>query len=319
MRRLARWVTMLLLVIGALQTSAAAARCNLLPDAGMNMVDINTQSGKRTISLYMPAAALAGKRPALIFDLHGSGSNGEKQAINSQLRVIADRKGFILAYPNGAVAMADRQNGFAWNIPGVLLINGAPVPEGTPDDLSFIRDAIDQLVAAKCVDRRRVYSTGFSGGARMSSYLGCALADRIAAIAPVAGLRAGLPSRDNPAVPDPISCQPHRPMPILSFHGKADPVNPYGPGGTPYWQYSVPTALNRWVALDRCKAAPVQLTLNDKVTRLHYANCRKDTEIILYVTDARVNDGGGHVWPRAHGVNASELIVVFFKQHRLPR
>lgn len=315
----ARWMTMLCLAIAAVHAPGALARCNLLSIPGVNKVEIKTAGGSRAINLYMPATAVLRKRPALIFDLHGSGGNGEEQAANSRLRAIADREGFVLAYPNGAVALAGSPNRFAWNIPGVLLLNGAPVPEGTPDDLSFIRDTIDQLVTAKCVDRRRVYSTGFSGGARMSSYLGCALADRIAAIAPVAGLRAGLPLRDNPNVPDPVSCQPSRPMPILSFHGKADPVNPYGPGGTPYWQYSVPSALDRWIALDHCATVPVQFAVSDKVTRFHYGKCRRNAEIILYLTDARLNDGGGHVWPRSHGVNASELIVAFFKQHRLRR
>lgn len=318
MLRLVRLLATLWLAIGAVQASATVGLCSLLPGAGLNVVKIHTEAGKRAINIYVPAV-LSGKRQALIFDLHGSGSNGEQQAINSRLRAIADREGFILANPDGDAVIAGRQNAFAWNIPGVSLMNGAAVPDGTADDLVFIRDTIDQLVAAKCVDRRRVYSTGFSGGARMSSYLGCALADRIAAIAPVAGLRAGLPSRDNPTVPDTASCQPTRPMPIISFHNKADPVNPYGPGGTPYWQYSVPTALERWVALDRCKMEPMQSVVSDKVTRLHYGNCSKQAEITLYLTDAPVIDGGGHVWPRAHGVDASNLIAAFFKQHRLPR
>ena len=45
------------------------------------------------------------------------------------------------------------------------------------------------LEAGLCVDPTRVFATGFSGGARMTSQLGCDLPATVAAIAPVSGLR----------------------------------------------------------------------------------------------------------------------------------
>ena len=47
----------------------------------------------------------------------------------------------------------------------------------------------------RCIDRRRVFATGMSNGGFLSHRLGCELADRMAAIPPVAGVR-GITLRD---------------------------------------------------------------------------------------------------------------------------
>jgi len=59
-------------------------------------------------------------------------------------------------------------------------------------------------------DERRVFVTGYSNGAFLASKLACVDADRIAAIAPVSGLR------------DPADCAPKRPVPAVTFHGTGD-------------------------------------------------------------------------------------------------
>src|SRR5207344_2551663 len=55
-------------------------------------------------------------------------------------------------------------------------------------DVDFIGDLLDLLESQLCVDTARVYSTGMSNGAQMSSLLACRLPDRITAVAPVAGV-----------------------------------------------------------------------------------------------------------------------------------
>jgi len=59
-----------------------------------------------------------------------------------------------------------------------------------------------------------VYATGFSGGARMTSQLACDDAGLFAAVAPVSGLRRPKP------------CATTRAVPVISFHGSADPIDP---------------------------------------------------------------------------------------------
>jgi poly(3-hydroxybutyrate) depolymerase len=161
-----------------------------------------------------------------------------------------------------------------------------------PDDVQFIRDTIDQIAAKTCIDSRRVSVAGMSGGGRMTSLLACRLSTRIAAIAPVSGLRAGLPSADNPARPDPATCQPQRAMPIVSFHGTGDAVNPYNGGGAAYWAYSIPTALQRWAELDHCGNKPLEQHIAVHVTLLRYTQCAEGAEIWMYRTDATGEQGG---------------------------
>ena len=86
--------------------------------------------------------------------------------------------------------------------------------DNRPDDVAYVRDVIAHVAARVCTDETRVYVTGFSGGGRMTSLLACQLGSRIAAIAPVSGLR----------WPGPCN---GRPVPVLTFHGLADPQNTY--------------------------------------------------------------------------------------------
>ena len=99
-----------------------------------------------------------------------------------------------------------------------------PVPfwdaaPSTPNyDVDFISELLTHLETILCIDTSKVFSTGISNGAQLSSLLGCRLSTRIAAIAPVEGEESLAPCTG-------------RPEPILAFHGTADPVLPYTGGG----------------------------------------------------------------------------------------
>ena len=95
------------------------------------------------------------------------------------------------------------------------------------NDVQFLSRDSEVVSRRFCTATRRTYATGFSGGARMVSALACRIADKLAAIAPVAGLRAGRPAPDEPSVPEVHDCLPARPVPVLAFHGQQDFVNPY--------------------------------------------------------------------------------------------
>ncbi len=79
-------------------------------------------------------------------------------------------------------------------------------------DRDIVVAVLDRLEAERCVDRRRVYATGMSNGGLFANLLGCQLAGRLAAVAPVAG---AYPLAD---------CMPARPMPVLFIHGRNDRV-----------------------------------------------------------------------------------------------
>ena len=102
------------------------------------------------------------------------------------------------------------------------------------------REAGRPLDQNYCIDRNRVFATGFSGGARMASQLACDASKIFAAVAPVSGLRF------------PSPCPSTRAVPVAAFHGTADPVDPYAGHGQKYWTYSVPVAAGRWAVHNRC-------------------------------------------------------------------
>jgi polyhydroxybutyrate depolymerase len=255
----------------------------------------------RSMLFHVPGK-LRGSAP-LVFLLHGSNGNGAGILAQSGLEATSKRNGFLLAAPDGGIAT---DKGYVWNIPGVPTVTGkVPGPEDA-DDVAFLGKAIDWLAARGCVDRRRVYATGLSGGGRMSSWLGCVAAERFAAIAPVVGLRAGNPSAADPRFPDPATCTPSKPMPVIAFAGGKDATNPIQGGGAGYWQYPMRTAEARWADLNDCRRALVERPLESGVTERGYADCRGGAEVV-----ARIVPGAGHEW-----VADNEAMWSFLARHR---
>ena len=175
---------------------AASPACELAPIAGVEQ-QLSSGGRQRTYRLFVPQGFTGRSALPLVLDLHGSGGTSAGQAKTSGFETVAAREGFVVA--------SLQADGGRWNV---------PITDGRPDDVAYVSDVIDHLAARVCTDLARVYATGFSGGARMSSLLACRLNTRITAIAPMAGLR----------WPGPCD---GRPVPVLTFHGLADTQNPY--------------------------------------------------------------------------------------------
>ena len=92
-------------------------------------------------------------------------------------------------------------------------------PSSDPNqDLAYFDQLLDQLETDLCIDTSRVDVTGLSYGAIMTSFLTCVRTDDFAAVAPVAGITV------------PADCEPSRPMPVITFHGTADPILKFNGG-----------------------------------------------------------------------------------------
>ena len=294
-----RWVWALAVCAAALFfRTAAYAECGDVSASGAREIVI----GDRTMLIRLPADFDATKRYPLLFVLHGSNGTGAGFLARSGLEATSDRHGFIIAAPDGAIPA---NGGYAWNIPGVPTVTGKVPTASDPDDVAFITAAVDKLVAEACVDPSRVYATGISGGGRMSSWLACVAADQFAAIAPVVGLRAGNPMRGQTSKPDPATCRPSRPVPIITFAGDKDTTNPVEGGGASYWQYAMREALDRWAVLNGCSAAPRTRRIASNLTEQRYSGCRAGAEVV-----ARMTEGGGHVW-----VADNEVMWAFLSRH----
>ena len=325
-RRRGAWSPFLLAVLGTLvvacgstptlkpatPSSLAATACAGEAKPGNSVVPVNSGGLQRTVLLHLPSGYTDRQKTALILNLHGSESTAAAQEAFTGMDATSDQDGFIVAYPQAAIAEG---TGFDWNVPGQPLLGGGSAPPSAPNDVGFLRQSIKTLEAGLCIDTTRVYVTGFSGGARMASQLGCDLSTVVAAIAPVSGLRF------------PSPCPATRPVPVIAFHGTADPVDPYGGNGQAYWTYSVPTAAQRWAASEGCSSEPAVAEPQAGLRLDTYAGCTAGTSVLLYTVV-----GEGHEWPggphlgrgytailgaQSNAINANNTMWQFFASHRL--
>lgn len=283
-----------LLITLSLCFVASIARAECRPDA----IDVLPE---RPL-VHVPVPQVAATMPLVIL-LHGSTSTGNEMLRYSHLADTADRHGFVVVAPDGGIVAG---RGFVWNIPGVPTVTGTLPPKKARDDVGYLEGLVDRLVATGCIDRKRVYLTGLSGGGRMASWLGCVAPRRFAAIAPVVGLRAGRPLASDPAQADALTCRPRVPLPVLTFAGDADTTNPITGGGAPYWQYAQTVALQRWALLNGC-SEPYARNLSATLYEQGYERCQDGV-----VVAARVTRGGLHSW----SVVDNEAMWAFFSRHR---
>jgi polyhydroxybutyrate depolymerase len=277
-------VTALSLVLGATAASAQTApSCDLPHATGVSSQPLMSGQRPRTYRLFVPPGYDGRQRLPLVLDLHGSGGNAAGQARNSGLETLSATERFIVATLEG--------EGGRWNV---------PVQPNRPDDVMYVSDVIAQVASKVCTDDTRVYATGFSGGGRMTSLLACQLGSRIAAVAPVSGLR----------FPGPCT---GRAIPVLTFHGLADPQNPYdghAAGRGAEWEESVPDALASWARHDSCKGDAILEDPPGPLSTMRYQGCASGTEVRMI----RI-DGLGHTWSKVE-VDTTAVMWQFFKSHR---
>ena len=264
---------------------AASASCDLPTTPGVSSQQLTSGQRPRAYRLFVPPGYDGRARLPLVLDLHGSGGNAAGQARNSGLETVSATERFIVATLEG-------ENN-RWNV---------PVQAGRADDVAYVSDVIDHVAARVCTDLSRVYMTGFSGGARMTSLAACKLGSRLAAVAPVSGLRW------------PAPCD-GRAVPVLTFHGLADPQNPYdghAAGRGAEWEESVPDALAGWARHNACKGDVILEDPAGPLSTMRYDGCG-DAEVRMI----RI-DGLGHTWTKTE-VDTTGVMWQFFKSHRLQR
>ena len=264
---------------------AGSSSCGLAPAAGV-VQQLSSGGRQRTYRLFVPQGFEGRARLPLVLDLHGSGGTAAAQARTSGFETLAAREGIIVA-----TLQAD---GGLWNV---------PVVAARADDVVYVSDVIDHIAGRVCTDLARVYATGFSGGGRMSSLLACRLNTRIAAVAPMAGLRWPGPCKG-------------RAVPVLALHGLADVQNPYAghaEGRGAEWLESIPDALAGWARHNGCKLDAILDDPPGPLSTMRYEGCNNDADVRLI----RI-DGLGHSWAREH-IDATGAMWQFFRSHALQR
>jgi polyhydroxybutyrate depolymerase len=242
------------------------------------------QGIERTAILHLGAGAIA-PRP-LVIALHGLGGTGKNFQGYARLDAAADREGFVVVYPDAIER--------SWSY-GRPIVRPMPVINGeTVDDVGFIGLLIDDLVNRKIADPARVYVTGISRGGLMAFTLACALADRIAAAAPLITGMTDLQRED---------CRPSRPVPIMVIAGTADQMQSFGGAQLANGRLlSIPETIDFWRLRYGCSGRDVRrLPHRDEADRtqvmlLEWRGCQSGSKLRLY----RV-EGGGHQLPSLIG------------------
>jgi polyhydroxybutyrate depolymerase len=289
---------------------------------GAQRVDTTSGGAPRFYIRRVPPS-YDGKKPVpLVVDLHGYLEGAVLHETNSMLGAFGEAHGFVTITPQGSGSV----------VPGWEVEFDLP-------DVRFIGDLLDEAGRTLCIDDRRIFVTGFSNGAFLTSALACVYADRIAAIAPVAALR------------NPARCKPARPVPIVTFAGTGDEFVAFTGGLGPRAQVeqandgtgrmlgetsggkevarsaSVPKITAAWAKRNRCATKPKETDVAPDVALVRY-RCPNHADVELY----RIA-GGGHTWPGSafsrqievvvgpttFSIDANEVMWRFFQEHPLRR
>jgi polyhydroxybutyrate depolymerase len=289
------------LVLGV-RAAAVTAQSAAPATAEQRTLQVNGET--RRYLLHLPPAWRRDHPAPLLLVFHAGGGRARDIAPHTGFNRLADREGFVVAYPQG---MRGR-----WN-------DGRGFATATHDDVGFVRGLVDSLTSELGTDPRRVYATGISNGAMFSYRLACDLPGMFAAVAPVAG-----------AMPAELAagCSQAAPVSVLGFQGTADPLMPYAGGGTGQRRVlSAERSVAFWAMLSGCAVAPVTTEEPDRVTdgtrvrHATYIGCRGGRSVELYTIE-----GGGHTWPGGPAaaarvgrvtreIDATELIWRFFAGH----
>ncbi len=308
--RRARLVTMLLAVAAVSRLAGCACAHAAAPEDGDVRRTLTVGDRERSYELHLPRTFDATQATALVVVLHGGGGNAASAGKQTGFSAVADREGFIVAYPNGSGRLGERL--LTWNA-GTCC--GYAVSHQV-DDVAFVRAMVAQIEAEHRIDPKRVYATGISNGGMMSYRLACEASDVFAAIGPVSAVQIA------------PSCVPTAPVSVLHVHGTADRNVPLDGGvGS--------RALNRdrrppvhesvdfWVHADRCSPEPA-VDQSGTVRHERWTGCAPGTEVDFYTIT-----GGGHAWPGGErmlavldqpsdAISATPLLWKFFAEHPKP-
>jgi len=281
---------------------AAQARRGAALQPGDHTLSIEHGGRRRSYIVHVPRST----RPSLpvIVAFHGGGGEADGFKQYAGLDAIADREGVLVVYPNGSGVLPRRL--LTWNAGECC---GYAMNQKI-DDVGFAIAVLDDLATRTPVDARRTYATGHSNGAMMAHRLGAERADRMAAIAPVAGAY------------DLEAFAPSRPVAVLHLHSVDDPRAIYTGGtGPPFPGTNVRSShrpveagLERWRRNNGCsaqtrivetrKGTAATGGVNQTATLLAWEGCQAGGQVSHWKLT-----GVGHAWPgNRRGELRAELI-----------
>ena len=282
-----------------------------------NAEGMQTTADGRQYILHVPYLYKGSSPAPLVFVFHGGGGAAQGIANMSGMNNVADREGFLVAYPNGTGGGRGGGGGGSWNL-GPRASNSNAASKQNVDDIGFVRQMISDISSKYNVDKSRIYTAGLSLGGMFSYRLGCEMTDTFAAMAAVASTM------------EPPSCSPSTVLPVLHIHGAQDENIPLkgGRGKMTAMRNSWPApqqGIDFWKSKDQCSDSQEVVYQEHNTVCKTYQGCQAGTEVTFCLVGNQ-----GHGWPgmppkrwqKQKGVpvnqsfNASEMVWSFFKKHR---
>lgn len=189
----------------------------------------NGSAGSRPYKLYVPTGYSAGSAAPLIVALHGCTQNPDNFAAGTRFNTLADTYGFLVLYPQQT---SSYNSNSCWN-----WFEPSHQTRGSGEPAILV-GMVNQVKSQYTIDNNRVYATGLSAGAAMSSILGACYPDVFAAVGVHSGLEYKAATDSTGAFtamssggpnPDTAGQQASqcagtnkRVIPVIVFHGTSD-------------------------------------------------------------------------------------------------
>lgn len=291
------------------------------PGTGTYRINLDTavMGAKRYYLLHIPSRSDPGNKAPLVLVVHGAFSTPKQIEEQSGFSELADREGFLTAYPSGAYGVFGHFK--HWNAGHCC----GKAAGDRVDDMGFLADVIEDVADRFEVDRTRIYMVGFSNGGMLTYRFAAEHTDLLAAAAPLAAALGGRPSSDSPLWVIP---EPDGPLPMIIFHARDDLAVPYEGGVSPRKggerEYlSVDEAVDFWVRNNGCRSEPnIDLLYEGIVTRKTWSDRQGKNDVVLYTLER-----WGHQWPGRYfsgqlekddpirNLHAADIIWRFFERH----
>jgi len=262
---------------------------------------VKRPEGERYYEVFIPTGYDNSKQVPLHLCFHGLNDNCMDMMDNSGLKQFAQQDGFIFVTPCGSIG----ELGIAWNSGTCCGFT----EHSKTDDFEFTSIIVANITSELCIDKGRIFASGFSNGAMMASVIGCKLSDTFRAVASVSGVVEQRPGNQGGLTAcDQNYTNATGRVSELNIHGTLDIVVPWD--GDPLLGFPpIPEDFTRWSKRNKCTGTPVQTFHNGTFSNQVYQTCASSTQVELVK-----HAGGVHAWPRTKDFDTPTYIVEFFQR-----